>query len=212
MPDPSTGSGQGSSAASSKGRFLRDNAFLAAAVLLPVLVVGFFLLATAIPRWTVPPPAYDLLVKGYKPYSGDYRLKVSYDLDVQSGRLRLTVRPLATEQYQNKPLLFLVDHRTQDVRQLPLTLRETPPETPETTVFDPVPGRTLLEGSKAPDGYTLEQRPYHSTGILGDLFGMHSYQYGMVLMNRGRVIPVALPDPYDSPVYFVAWVSNGETR
>jgi hypothetical protein len=188
--------------------FLRDNVFLVAAVLLPVVVVGFFLLATAIPQWTVPPPAYDLLVKGYKPYSGDVRLKVSYDLDVRNGRLQLTVRPLATEQYQNKPVLFLIDHRTQDARELPLTLRETPPDAPETTVLDPVAGRTLLDGAKAPDGYTLEARPYHSSGLLGDLFGMHSYQAGMVLMNRGRVLPVALPEPFDSQAYFVAWVSN----
>jgi hypothetical protein len=202
---PSTGSGQG-------GRFLRDNAFLVAAVLLPVLVVGFFLVATAIPQWTVPPPAYDLLIKGYKPYSGDIRLKVSYDLDVRDGRLRLTVRPLATEQYQNTPVLFLVDHKTLDARPVPLTLRDTPPAAPETTVLDPVPGRALLDGAKAPDGYTLEERPYHSGGILGDLFGMHSYQAGMVLMNRGRVIPLALPEPYDSQAYFVAWVSNEGSR
>lgn len=192
--------------------FLRENAFLVAAVLLPVLVVAFFLLATAIPRWTVPPPAYDLLVKGYKPYSGDFRLKVSYDLDVRDGRLQLTVRPLATEQYQNKPVLFLVDHRTLDARQIPLTLRETPPDAPETSLIDPVPGRVLLDGTKAPDGYTLEPRPYHSTGLLGDLFGMHSYDAGMVMRNRGRVVPVALPAPYDSPAYFVAWVSNQGSR
>ncbi len=42
-------------------RFVRDNAFLIAAVALPLVVVGFFLLFTAIPRWTVPPPQHDLL-------------------------------------------------------------------------------------------------------------------------------------------------------
>ena len=207
------GAEQGLSTASGQARgFLRDNVFLVAAGLLPILVVGFFLLATAIPRWTVPPPAYDLIVKGYKPYSGDVRLKVSYDLDVRDGRLQLTVRPLATEQYQNKPVLFLIDHTKLDARSLPLTLRETPPDAPETTALDPVPGRALLDGAKAPDGYTLETRPYHSTGLLGDLFGMHSYQSGMVLMNRGRVIPVALPEPFDSQIYFVAWVSKEGSR
>ncbi len=99
-------------------------------------------------------------------------------------------------------MLFLIDHRTLDARALPLTLRETPPDAPETTVLDPVPGRLLLDGAKAPDGYTLEPRPYHSTGILGDLFGMHSYQAGVVLINRGRVIPLALPEPLDSQVVF----------
>ena len=41
------------------GRFLRENAFLAAAVCLPLLVVVFFVLASIIPRWLVAPPAYD---------------------------------------------------------------------------------------------------------------------------------------------------------
>jgi len=46
-----------------RGRFLRENAFLLAAVLLPLVVIGFFLVATAIPRWVVPAPAYDLLMR-----------------------------------------------------------------------------------------------------------------------------------------------------
>jgi hypothetical protein len=210
MQGPSTSSGQGSGQA----RFLRDNAFLLAAVLLPVLVVAFFLLAMAIPRWTVPPPAYDLIVKSYKPYDGSSHLKVSYDLDVRDGRLQLTVRPLATEQYQQKPVLFLIDHRTGDAKMIPLTLTETPPEAPQTTVLDPVPGRRLLADAKAPDGYSVEQRQYHGGGLLTDIFGMHSYESGMQLVNRGRVIPIALPQPYESQSLelFVAWVSNEEAR
>jgi hypothetical protein len=41
---------------------------------------------------------------------------------------------------------------------------------------------------------------------------MHSYQAGLVLINRGRVIPLALPEPLDSQAYFVAWVSNEGSR
>jgi hypothetical protein len=48
--------------ASSAGRFVRDNPFLAAAVALPLVVVLFFLLSAALPRWTVP-PRYDLLLR-----------------------------------------------------------------------------------------------------------------------------------------------------
>ena len=44
-------------------RFLRDNAFLVAAVSLPLAVVGMFLLLTAIPKWTVAPPRFDLLLQ-----------------------------------------------------------------------------------------------------------------------------------------------------
>src|SRR6188474_2962219 len=45
-------------------RFVRQNAFLVAAVALPLVVIIFFLLAAAIPRWTVAPPAFDLVLRG----------------------------------------------------------------------------------------------------------------------------------------------------
>src|SRR5262249_46684933 len=199
MAAPPTGSGQAPSTGSGQGgRVLRDNAFLVAAVLLPLLVIAFFLLAMAIPKWTVPPPAYDLIVKSYKPYEGSSQSKVAYELDVRDGRLQLTVRPLPTEQYQQKPVLFLVDHRTQDAKMIPLTHTETRPDAPQTTGVDPVPGRRLLPDAKAPDGYTVEQRQYRGGGLLTDVFGMHSYETGLQLVNRGRVIPIALPQPYES--------------
>ena len=40
--------------------WLRRNAFIVAAVLLPVVVVGLFLIASAAPRWRVPDPQFDL--------------------------------------------------------------------------------------------------------------------------------------------------------
>lgn len=37
---------------------------------------------------------------------------------------------------------------------------------------------------------------------------MHRYEQGVVLVNRGRVIPVILPAPYEtqSSAYVVGWV------
>jgi len=46
------------------------SAFLIATVALPLLVVAVFLVASAVPRWTVAPPEYDLLLRadsGYNP-------------------------------------------------------------------------------------------------------------------------------------------------
>jgi hypothetical protein len=192
-------------------RFLRDNTFLVAAVALPLLVVVFFLAASALPRWTVAPPAYDLLVRTYRPYDGAvHPLKLAYDLDVTNGKLQLTVRPLATEQYQQKPVLFLFDHWTLESHEIPLTITDVAPASAQTTVLDPVPGRRLITDAKAPDGYTLQPRPYHGGGIFGDVFGMHSYQAGMVLTKGGRIIPLTLPEPYESQssAYFLAWVAN----
>ena len=74
-------------------RLLRDNVFLVAAVCLPILVVGFFLLSSSIPRWRVPAPAYDLLIR-----AGEYdqtTQRVSLDLDVRDGVVQATARPVA---------------------------------------------------------------------------------------------------------------------
>ena len=71
------------------GRLVRDNAFLIAAAALPVLVVALFLLSTAIPRWTVPPPAYDVLLRTSDEDASDL---VRLDLDVDA--LPLRERPM----------------------------------------------------------------------------------------------------------------------
>src|SRR4026207_414357 len=72
------------------GRFVRRNAFLVAAVALPLVVVIFFLLAAAIPRWTVAPPDFDLVLRGTSYEQPAPR--VSLEFDVRDGRVQATVR------------------------------------------------------------------------------------------------------------------------
>ena len=45
-------------------RFLRENAFLAAAVILPLIVVVLFVLASIVPRWVVTPLLAALATSG----------------------------------------------------------------------------------------------------------------------------------------------------
>jgi hypothetical protein len=194
---------------------LRDNAFLVAAVLLPVAVVGFFLLSTAIPRWSVPPPAYDLLVRTVKPYDVS-RPRVAVDLAVRDGRVEVSAKALPPDGYSQSPVLFLVDHRTMNVKEVPYTAPEpgAPGDAPRTAVLDVVPGRRVISDARAPDGYALETRSHHGPGILGDIFGMNRYDVGLALVNRGRVIPLALPQPYEASysAYLVGWVIDEERR
>ena len=105
------------------GRFLRDNAFLVAAVLLPVVVVGFFLLSTAIPRWTVPPPAYDLLLRSQKPYDGS-RPRIAIEFEVRDGRVQVSARTSAPDAYVPPQVLLLFDHKTMSVSEVPFTAPE----------------------------------------------------------------------------------------
>lgn len=194
-----------------QGGFFRNNAFLAAAVALPVLVVVFFLIATAIPRWTVPPPAYDLVVRVGKPY--EQPPQVAVDFKVIDGQLQAIVRPLQKDRYAQPWSLFRFDHRTLNLQEIPVKIPETlaADSPPQTVVVDALAGRRIVDQAKAPDGYELRTDANRgSSGLMGDLFGMRSYEQNVVLVNKGRVVSLPLPAgyPYFSPISSVGWLAD----
>lgn len=198
--------------ASSAWRFLRDNAFLVAAVALPIVVVGFFLLSTAIPRWTVAPPRYDALVRTSSYDQSSPRIAVEFM--VRDEKLLATVRPVPADTFPQRPTLWLFDHRTMNVRRIPIEFPgQLAAGEPQTIVIDALAGRQVLADTRAPDGYEFQSRTQGQPGIVGDLFGMRRYNQGLILANRGRVVPVEIPSPYEyqSPV-FVGWLIDEGTR
>jgi len=198
-----------------RGQFVRDNAFLVAAASLPVVVVAFFLLSTAIPRWLVPPPAYDLVLRAERGYDQTGR-RMAVDFNVRDGRVEATVRPVPANTYLQPAGLFLFDHRSQTVREIPVDLPSSLDENdpPRTFVVEALAGRRVLADTKAPDGYQLESRSQRGPGLVGELFGMNRYDTKVGLVNRGRVVLVELPSPpyqYPSSVRAVGWlVEDGQ--
>ena len=201
------------------GRFLRDNAFLVAAVALPLVVVAFFLLSTALPRWMVPPPTYDLLVRATEAYN-QTNTRIMVDFDVRSGKVMVTFQAVpANKGLPLRAKLFVWDHTTMSAREIPVELPDNLVEgdPPRTVVVDALGGREALAEAKAPDGYQLQSRSQRGPGLVGDLFGMNRYDSQGVLVNKGRVIPIELPAPfqnvYSSSVSAVGWLvpeSNGQ--
>lgn len=195
------------------GRFLRDNAFLVAAVALPVVIVGLFLLVTAIPRWTVPPPAYDLVLR-----TSEYDQaapKMIVDFVVHNERLQVMVHAADSNSYAPRAKLWLFDHATLTAREIaydrPRDL--APGESSRIVPIDALATRRVVTEPRAPDGYELQTRPYRNTGLFGDLFGMGRYGESVSLVNRGRIIPVqtSTPHSYQSPL-FVGWLIDEATR
>ena len=192
-------------------RFLRDNAFIVAAVALPVLVGAFFVVASAIPRWTVPVPAYDLVMRVGRPYDA-VPGKVVVDFSVRDGRVEATVRPTPQQTYAQPWGLLYFDHSTMTVREIPLDLPSSlePGEESRTVVIEGLSKVRVSAQTTAPDGYKLENSTSGSPGIVGDLFGIGRYRQSAALMNRGRIIRLELPSPYEEPyqsmAYAVGWV------
>ncbi len=191
------------------GAGARSNTFLLAAVVLPVVVAGFFLLASAVPRWTVAPPTYDLLVRVERPWNQPP--VVALDFTVRNGRVVVTARPLSTPGYTERWALFLVDVDGGSMRAIPVKAPETmeagaPPV--EVEVQDLV-GLQVSADAAAPDGYRLQQQTYGGRGLVGGLFGMGSRRPRVALAKSGRVVSIEAPEqdvnPY-APVQLVGWI------
>jgi hypothetical protein len=186
---------------------LRGNAFLIAAVTLPILVVGFFLLATALPRWTVPPPRYDLLLGARQHHPSTPR--VSVEFTIRDGAVYAVVRPVAPNTYPERATLWLFGHETLTLSEIPVDVPE-PLAGGESAVTVPVKaltGRRVLAQTRAPDGYELQSRSKSSPGVIGELFGMRRYGEALAIANRGRVVPVFVPERYEYRVpEFVGWI------
>jgi hypothetical protein len=188
-------------ASAAGGQFLKENAFLVAAVALPVVVVGFFLLATAVPRLRVPPPQFDLLFRANRPYDGRGTAFL-LEFDVRDGRVVAVVRHAPEHTYSPRPGLLIFDHRTMEVREVDVDV-PPPPGKDAPPVIVPVEAladRKVVAQTRAPDGYEINTRSDGGPGIVGELFGMRRYQTRPALAREGRVIPLELPAAYE-PTY-----------
>ncbi len=196
----------------SKG-FLRENAFLAAAIALPIAVVVLFLVATALPRWLVAPPQHDLLIRAHGNYE-QTRPRVSVEFVVRNDRVEAIVRGLPAETYAQVPRLYLVEHETMNVREVPYDVPSgLGANDPPVTVPIDLKGRRVISDSKAPDGYELRTQSSGNTGIAGDIFGMRSYRQEAALVKSGRVEEISLPVGTSSySVAAVGWVLNDGAR
>jgi hypothetical protein len=187
-------------------RFLRENAFLAAAVCLPLVVIVFFLLFTIVPQWMVPAPKYDLLVQ-----TNDYdqgQRRVAVEVFVRDDRLQATIRPAGQNTYPARVRVWRIDHSSLTASEIQIDVPESMAEGASSTVIvDALRGQRVVATSKAPDGYDVQTATHRGPGLVGDLFGMRRYDQGLVLMNRGRVISIKIPSPnsYQTPT-FVGWL------
>jgi hypothetical protein len=201
--------------ASAGGGYLRENAFLVAAVALPAVVAGFFILATAVPRWTVADPEYDLVLRVARSYDAA-PAKVAVEFSVRNGQVQATVQRAPANGYTQPWSLFLFEHETMSVREIPLDLPTDLGEGESRTLtVDALASRRIDTAVAAPDGYELMMHSSGGGGLVGDIFGMGRYRQTLALVNQGRVVPIVLPtayQTYSSPAYPLGWVMNDVRR
>ena len=192
----------------------RGNAFLVAAIALPVVVVAFFLVATAVPRWTVDPPAYDLLLAVDQPSSYMQRSSTT-TFEVRDGQVVAIRTPVDEQLYLPVSTLVVIDHATQTLRELAVVPAageaSSPDEAPASFVVADLAGRAVVAGDTAPDGYRFEARPNRGPGLIGEVFGMSRGGSRFAIVKDGRVVPVDAAGRYVNP-RVVGWLTDEGSR
>ena len=188
-------------------QLIRKNPMLAAGILLPVVVVVFFVLATAVPRWLVAPPQYDFVFTSIPPNTAP-----AVELRIAVEQEKVTARVYAAERGRSKIRnLYLFDHETQSVREIPIKL-PTDLDNIENGAYLDIPeleSRIVSTSRTAPDGYEV-RNPDHRYGDF--LFFRTRRLLSFTLHKEGAVVEIPRvgleSSYYYSDAVFVGWLVN----
>ena len=201
-------------------KFLRENLVLVAAFGLPGAVAALFLVAMAIPRWTVPLPQHDLVMSIERWDSTPAEVFMTFA--VRGGRLDADLRPVVKPDnpavgivYPQRWSLLLFDHAAMKVRELPLKLPQSLSAGETLTVpVEALAGRRIIAGDEAPDGYKVASLTPGSSGggLVGERFGMtRRDRRGGAVATRGRTVELDLPALHRESyavIHTIGWIAD----
>ena len=189
-------------------KHLRENPMIAASIGLPLVVVVFFLLATAIPKWFVDPPGHSFLFT--VPDHTHRSPEIDVRFDVADGRLRVRVYKTDVH-YRNTPRLYLFDHEKLATREIPIDL---PPnkdgfEDGDEIEVSEFANRAIATERTAPDGYEVRNPGYRGDNIVTALFGGRRHK-NLAVHKSGAVFDIPNPgsNTYYYNVTFLGWLAD----
>ncbi|MBI1215338.1 MAG: hypothetical protein GC185_05910 [Alphaproteobacteria bacterium] len=204
-----------------QNNFIKQNFVLILGIALPVLLMVGFMVASAIPNMTTPPPQYDM-VFSTQDYGGSSQQRhVSVDLAVKDGKLMATYIPTKKVNgnyvygtYWKK--LYIYRARTQTVERLDLPVPDDADtlEKNRTEAVEAAKGMKISAKPEAPDGYSFSAGGYHGGGFMGDVFwgGSHYRHARLVKGSASVALKMDGQDYYYSPgsINFIGWVTGGQ--
>lgn len=186
-------------------RFFKENITLFAGIALPLILIGFFLIAGQIGKTTVPDPQYDLV------FAVDYYKNIEnrlWNIDIESGKIVIRKRKGDKNEYSPLPRLYVFDRKTLSAARLDLDFEKTDSEgVLSSPLIESLNKRPLFPTPVSPDGYRLEYFGRNGTGMLGEIFGMRGHPWYYVLAKGARTIPLkGQENLYNAE--FIAWVGD----
>lgn len=192
--------------------FLARNLTLIVGVSLPLVLVLLFWVAMIVPRMTVMPPQYDLVLATHDYYEAGRNLNGNLTFDVREGQLSATFRedPNYPRPRGDIPAIAIPVPRLYYFVSATGSMREIDYDLPETLVDGAVipinafDGRQLYSESMAPDGYRFDNSYRGSRGFL---FMFDGYRYNAKIEKDGRAVKIPSIDQNNTvgSYDFIGW-------
>lgn len=192
----------------SSGKFIQDNAFLIAGLVLPFLLIILFAIARILPAETVPDPQYKALY-ALQPYygsgafvfdvTGEGKLSIEFKRNPSPSGYPPDVRLEETT-------LYLFDGAKNEVKSFDLQPPKPSEENPEQTYTVSDLTNLTLRSGDAPDGYTYRPEGYSRSSLITDIFSYNSHQIPAAIIKNGRAIPLKKDTRYGN-LTFIGWVT-----
>ncbi len=173
-------------------KFFKENLVLVLGVSLPILLIIFFAIATAIPKHLVDDPKYDFLfVSNYYNNGSNSRLQ----FDVIDGKLKITHYRPKKNRLLSIPKLYRYNVQDGSVQEISVNLptsyaSENDDDKGKEFIIDELKNLKLNTKSIAPDGYKFEASYRYNRGLLGGMFFYGGSRSGVAISKNARVVKV----------------------
>lgn len=193
-------------------KMFKENYVLIAGILLPIIMIFIFGLATFIPGFFVEAPKYDLLFSlGYNDYN-----KPKLVFNIVQGKLKTQLvcdKYCSASDMQNNTKLYIYDAKLKKSHEIQLSLPNIPSKEKSFTLEVSIPQVNNLKidpAVEAPDGYVYNSGS-DTSGLISDLFFRSSYNQPTIA-KKGNNIEI-MPNLKNFDYYnikFIGWVLSNQ--
>ena len=218
-------------------KFVKDNLVLLTGILLPILLIVLFMVASTLPRMMATPPQYDFLFTDSQYHSNlSSPVNISLKVDDKTGKIGAIITE--NQKYENNnyyrnnyfPVVYRYDARHRTARAINHSyFREVLQEQGEKLLEDKnleipdfLSGLTLDKNTVSPDGYTLDTdyRRRYNDSLAGFMFSMgRGSRYRGYQLKKGNAafsFEVSNADGnhyyHGNQFTFLGWVMEDETK
>ena len=186
----------------------QKNPFIVVSIVLPIVLVVLFSMATFLPRLYTDPPSHDLLL-AHESWSTSKGSPVDIDFTVVNDQVIARIYRPEESDRRGIPRGFLYDHRNSEIREIVIPIPDDINELPDGAelAIPELVGLKVNPALKAPDGYEFHGDK-SGAGLIVELFGGNQNQTDITIAKDGSITRIRLPasNSPDSEARFLGWV------